>query len=134
MASVTSKSKPNEGKLTPPRVAESRPARRVLRIVKVVAVTLLILLLLLEAGSVAAYFLKTGDFFYIRNRNRVSTTRDQFQDGVGTASDGLTDFQLHPYFGFVQRARPEFVHLNNLGFQSPYDVPFRKTDPNQFIV
>jgi hypothetical protein len=131
---VTSNSKPNQrfGGTN-----ETRPVRRLLRLIKVLAVNFLVLLVLLEAGSVVAYFLKTGEFFYTRDRNRIRATRTDFQVDFDKASnETLIGFQLHPYFGYVGRPGINYgnFRLNNFGFQSPYDLPFQKTDRRQFII
>src|SRR2546425_3188893 len=111
--------------------------RKSLRLGKVLLINLVILFLLLEVGAVAAYFVKTHEFFYTRNRNRVRTTRSAFDnDVVNNSAEWLTKFQLHPYFGYTSRVNgPAGIDtVNNLGFDTPYDLPFRKTSPNQFIV
>lgn len=111
--------------------------RKFLRLGKVLLINLVILFLLFEVGAVAVYFVKTHEFFYTRNRNRVRTTRSAFDnDVVNNSAEWLTKFQLHPYFGYTSRVNgPAGIDtVNNLGFDTPYDLPFRKTNPNQFIV
>jgi hypothetical protein len=111
--------------------------RKFLRLAKVLLINFVILFLLLEVGAVAAYFVKTREFFYTRNRNRVRTTRRAFDnDVVNNSREWLTKFQLHPYFGYTSRVNgPAGMDtVNNLGFDTAYDLPFRKTNPNQFIV
>ena len=111
--------------------------RKFLRLGKVLLINLVILFLLLEVGAVATYFVKTHEFFYTRNRNRVRTTRSAFDnDVVNNSAEWLTKFQLHPYFGYTSRVNgPAGIDtVNNLGFDTPYDLPLRKTNPNQFIV
>src|SRR5438067_12472202 len=111
--------------------------RKFLRLGKVLLINLVILFLLFEVGAVAVYFVKTHEFFYTRNRNRVRTTRSAFDnDVVNSSAEWLTKFQLHPYFGYTSRVNggTGMGPVNKLGFESSYDLPFRRTNPNQFIV
>jgi hypothetical protein len=111
--------------------------RKLLRLAKVLLINFVILFLLFEVGAVAAYFVKTHEFFYLRNRNRVKTTRSAFDsDVVNSSREWLTKFQLHPYFGYTSRVNGPvgMGTVNSLGFDTSYELPFRKTNPNQFIV
>ena len=112
--------------------------RRLLRLVKVFLVNLLLLGLLLEGGSIVAYFLKTHEFFYFRNRDRIRIARDEMQKGPAqsNSSEILLDYRLHPYFGYVEMHGNliDPPKANNLGFDTPYNLPFTKKDRSQFIV
>ncbi len=104
-----------------------------------------------ELISLVIYYYQTGHLFY--------TFRRTYQLIPETKSGGLTSVGLHPYFGpthkpghpfdlpeHLRRRRsgdgsvgsdpshPPSVATNNFGFVSPYDYPFVKTRPDQFVI
>lgn len=104
-------------------------------ILKITLINLALLLVFLELGSLGWYFVKHKQFFY---------TRQKVQDksALGINLEGLRLNQsivvrLHPFFGFIEKPGPDFrpgFKVNDYGFMSPYDYPFKKTKPNQFII
>lgn len=110
--------------------------RKILRALKLVAINLLVLFLLIEIGSVGVYFLKTGEFFYTRTSGRPDAGNAQLNAGLPAAANNPSLlFQLHPYFGFVNRPNgAPGTASNRLGFWSRHDYPFKKTAKNQFVI
>ena len=96
---------------------------KILRVAKVITVNLLILFVLLEVGSAGFYYFKTKEFFYTRSKERVATTRAQFETlfQAGAPDSGLT-YQLHPYFGFVERG------------VAYAGLPYKRANKDQFII
>src|SRR5437016_4903792 len=101
---------------------KSNLTKNALRPLKLTAINLLVLVVLLEVASVGFYFLKTGELFYTRNKDRVEVTAAQFQTGFQpNGDDSALNFQLHPYFGFISR-------------QANLAAPYKKTNKDQFLV
>ncbi|MEZ2227823.1 MAG: hypothetical protein ACBR50_16310 [Microcoleus sp.] len=102
---------------------------------KIALVNLVILLVFLELGSLGWYFVKHKQFFYTREK-----PKDKFSVGINLEGVRLRESivqRFHPFFGFIQKPRQDFrpgFKNNNYGFISPYDYPFKKTKPNQFII
>ncbi|MEG4962118.1 MULTISPECIES: hypothetical protein [unclassified Microcoleus] len=102
---------------------------------KLALVNLVLLVIFLELGSLGWYFVKHKQFFYTREK-----PKDKFAVGINLEGVRLRESiveRFHPFFGFIQKPgqdfRPGFKN-NNYGFISPYDYPFKKTKPNQFII
>ncbi|MEG4008855.1 hypothetical protein QUA41_24260 [Microcoleus sp. Pol11C1] len=102
---------------------------------KITLINLGLLLVFLELGSLGWYFVKNKQFFYTREK-----TQDKSALGINLEGVRLNESiveRFHPFFGFIQKPgldfRPGFKN-NNYGFISPYDYPFKKTKPNQFII
>ena len=114
------------------------PRRTARKVVKLIGVNLLVSVVFLELASVGAYFLKTGDLVYVRNRGRVAAALAQLDARpLEARTDSLAlIFRLHPYFGFVYRTGyvQDGVTTNNFGFLTPHHVPFRKTSKDQFVI
>ncbi|MEG3903578.1 hypothetical protein QUB19_15210 [Microcoleus sp. B4-C5] len=102
---------------------------------KITLINLVLLLVFLELGSLAWYFVKHKQFFYTREK-----TQDKSALGINLEGVRLNESiveRFHPFFGFIQKPGPDFrpgFKNNNYGFLSPYDYPFKKTKPNQFII
>lgn len=94
---------------------------RFFKLLKVVSVNLLLLFVLLEIVSLGFYFLKTRNFFYPRNKERIMATATGFV-AQPDRDDLPLVYQLHPYFGFVHTQ------------QTYVGLPFKKTSQNQFII
>ena len=104
-------------------------------ILKIALINLALLLVFLELGSLGWYFVKHKQFFY---------TREKAQDksALGVNLEGLRLNQsiverFHPFFGFIQNPSADFrpgFKVNNYGFISPYDYPFKKFKKNQFVI
>lgn len=104
-------------------------------ILKLVLINLLVLLAFLEVGSLGLYFVKHKQLFYTRDREKEDTDLGVDLQGV-RLNESIVE-RIHPYFGFVQKPGPDFrpgFKVNNYGFISPYDYPYKKTNPNQFII
>ena len=98
---------------------------RVRRPLTLVIVNLLVFLVLAEAAAVVLYFAETGAFYY--------TYRPDHPLIPETTEGQLSADGLHPYFGPIHRPGVREAS-NNVGFTSPYDVPFGKSAPDDFIV
>jgi len=116
--------------------------KKLTKTLKVVAINLALLAVLVEATSIATYFFQTGSFFYGHStRKVVGLTVPAAATNEGS-NQSATIQQLHPYFGFIDRVgmRRRFsfsqvTHIsNNFGFGSTYSYPFKRQNPNQFIV
>ena len=117
--------------------------KKLTKTLRVVAINLALLAVLVEAISIATYFFQTGEFFYRHSSNRklvgLTTPTGAINQGSEQAA---TPQQLHPYFGFIDRVgmghRFSFSQVNhisnNFGFASTYSYPFRRQNPDQFIV
>ena len=102
---------------------------------KLALINFALLLFFLELGSLGWYFVKHKQFFY---------TREKAQDksALGVNLEGLRLNQsiverFHPFFGFIQNPSADFrpgFKVNNYGFISPYDYPFKKFKKNQFVI
>jgi hypothetical protein len=117
--------------------------RKLLKVLKITAVNIVILAVLVEALSIATYFFQTGDFFYQTWGHHKITGIIAPQGPINPGSEQpTTAVQLHPYFGFVNRAgsshRASYSTVahafNNFGFASNYPYPFKRQNSNQFIV
>lgn len=113
------------------------PAINKIRALKLVFINLMVLLLLLEITSVAAYFVRTRELFYIRNKDRINVTAANL--GIeGQRKSGIPRpiNVFHPYFGYVYRKG--YVEgknsTNNYGFLSQFDLPFKRRTQSQFII
>ncbi|MEG4515516.1 MULTISPECIES: hypothetical protein [unclassified Microcoleus] len=98
-------------------------------------INLVILLVFLELGSLGWYFVKHKQFFYTREKTQDKSALGINLEGVRLNQSIVERF--HPFFGFIQQPGPDFrpgFKNNNYGFLSPYDYPFKKTKPNQFII
>jgi hypothetical protein len=102
------------------------------KVLKLITINLLVLFLLLEIGSAGIYWLRTREFFYTRSNARLDATKIQFETGSAAADTSLL-FQLHPYFGFVNKADSGLTRSNGSGFWSTYEYPFKRTK-NQFVI
>lgn len=120
----------------------SNPGNRWLKLIRLVAINVLLLFVFFELASVAAYYLKTKEFFYARNRSRLDALKAQLESELRTNRDGSSpQNRLHPYFGFVMSAgftgtldsQPTYPP-NNFGFPCPYDFPLRKSSKDQYII
>lgn len=102
---------------------------------KIALINLAFLLVFLEVGSAAFYWIKYKQFFYTRDLSKDSRELQKNLEGV-RLNDSIVE-RFHPFFGFVQKPgldfRPGFK-VNNYGFISPYDYPFKKTNKKQFII
>ena len=104
-------------------------------ILKIALINLALLLVFLELGSLGWYFVKHKQFFYTRQK-----VQDKSALGInleGLRLDQSIVVRLHPFFGFIEKPGPDFrpgFKVNNYGFMSPYDYPFKKNKPNQFII
>ena len=104
-------------------------------ILKVALINLVLLLVFLELGSLGWYFVKHKQFFYTKEKT-------QDKSALGVNLEGLRLNQsiverFHPFFGFIQNPSPDFrpgFKINNYGFISPYDYPFKKFKKNQFVI
>ncbi|CBN55858.1 MULTISPECIES: hypothetical protein [Kamptonema] len=104
-------------------------------IVKLALINLVLLFTFLEAGSLGLYFVKNHQFFYTREKPK--DTPDLGIDLEGVRLGESIVERIHPFFGFVQKPGGDFrpgFKINNYGFISPYDYPFKKKNKNQFIV
>ncbi|MBD1826341.1 hypothetical protein NDI47_15360 [Microcoleus vaginatus GB1-A2] len=104
-------------------------------ILKIALINLALLLVFLELGSLGWYFVQHKQFFYTREK-----TQDKLALGINLEGVRLKESiveRFHPFFGFIQKPSPDFrpgFKVNNYGFISPYDYPFKKIKKNQFII
>ena len=104
-------------------------------IIKIALINLALLLVFLELGSLGWYFVKHKQFFYTKEKT-------QDKSALGVNLEGLRLNQsiverFHPFFGFIQNPSADFrpgFKVNNYGFISPYDYPFKKFKKNQFVI
>jgi len=104
-------------------------------IIKIALINLVLLLVFLELGSLGWYFVKHKQFFYTREKPPNKSALGINLEGV-RLNESIVE-RFHPFFGFIQKPGPDFrpgFKVNNYGFFSPYDYPFKKTKPNQFII
>ena len=104
-------------------------------ILKVALINLVLLLVFLELGSLGWYFLKHKQIFYIREKREDKSALGVNLEGVRLNQSIVERF--HPFFGFIQKPSPDFrpgFKVNNYGFISPYDYPFKKFKKNQFVI
>lgn len=102
---------------------------------KIALVNLVLLLVFLELGSLGWYFVKHQQIFYTREQQKDKFNVEINLEGVRLRESIVERF--HPFFGFIQKPRQDFrpgFKNNNYGFISPYDYPFKKTKPNQYII
>ena len=111
--------------------------------IKVIIINLVLLAVLIESVSITAYYFQTGTFFYARSTRSIDpalTMPEAVENGGGGQQINVQ--QLHPYFGYTDKAgiqhRLPYLQTahaaNNFGFASIYNYPFKKENPNQFIV
>ena len=82
--------------------------------------------LLLETVAVAYYYYRNGELYYTREQTRQNLTKND-------PKANLTEVRIHPFLGFIDR--PDLERgINNYGFKTPHDYPYRKTDPAELIV
>ncbi|MEG4804032.1 hypothetical protein QUB63_06940 [Microcoleus sp. ARI1-B5] len=104
-------------------------------ILKITFINLALLLVFLELGSLGWYFVKHKQFFYTRSKAQDKSALGINLEGVRLNQSIVN--RLHPFFGFIEKPGPDFrpgFKVNNYGFMSPYDYPFKKNKPNQFII
>ncbi|HBB95704.1 MAG TPA: hypothetical protein DC054_09970 [Blastocatellia bacterium] len=115
--------------------------RKLKTALKIVFINLAILVLLIEGVSVATYFKTTGKFFYAQSGSRPIIGFSTLPTEQRREKE-ITQQQLHPYFGFADRvglshrlSDSQTDHVsNNFGFASVHPYPFKRQNPNQFIV
>ncbi|OCQ91677.1 hypothetical protein BCD67_09220 [Oscillatoriales cyanobacterium USR001] len=109
--------------------------KRSKEIAKIALINLVLLFVFLELGSLGWYFVKNRQFFYTRDK-----ATDTKKLGINLERVRVKETiveRLHPFFGFVQKPGSDFregFKVNNYGFISPYDYPFKKKHKNQFII
>ncbi len=104
-------------------------------ILKITLINLAFLLVFLELGSLGWYFVKHKQFFYSREKTQNKSALGINLEGV-RLNESIVE-RFHPFFGFVQKPSGDFrpgFKVNNYGFISPYDYPFKKTSKNQFVI
>ena len=104
-------------------------------ILKVALINLVLLLVFLELGSLGWYFVKHKQIFYTREKREDKSALGVNLEGVRLNQSIVERF--HPFFGFIQNPSPDFrpgFKINNYGFISPYDYPFKKFKKNQFVI
>ena len=104
-------------------------------IIKIALINLVLLLVFLELGSLGWYFVKHKQFFYTREKPLDKSALGINLEGV-RLNESIVE-RFHPFFGFIQKPGPDFrpgFKVNNYGFISPYDYPFKKTKKHQFII
>ncbi|NJK38878.1 MAG: hypothetical protein HC835_06975 [Oscillatoriales cyanobacterium RM2_1_1] len=102
---------------------------------QLIAINLLVLFGFLELGSLGFYWIKNQQLFYTRQKIEDYQALGINLEGVRFGETVVE--RLHPFFGFVQKPGPDFrpgFKYNNYGFIAPEDYPFKKTNPNQFLI
>ncbi len=103
--------------------------------IKVALINFALLFFFLELGSLGWYFVKHKQFFYTREKREDKSALGINLEGVRLNQSIVERF--HPFFGFIQNPSPDFrpgFKINNYGFISPYDYPFKKFKKNQFVI
>lgn len=109
--------------------------KNVPEILKIAAINLVLLLVFLELGSLGWYYVRHKQFFYTREKPKDNSALGINLEGV-RLNESIVE-RFHPYFGFIQKPTADFrpgFKVNNYGFISPYDYPFKKTKANQFVI
>ncbi|MCC3404350.1 MAG: hypothetical protein JGK17_01810 [Microcoleus sp. PH2017_10_PVI_O_A] len=104
-------------------------------LLKITLINLALLLVFLELGSLGWYFVKHKQFFYTREKAQDKSALGINLEGVRLNQSIVERF--HPFFGFIQKPSADFrpgFKVNNYGFISPYDYPFKKFKKNQFVI
>jgi hypothetical protein len=117
------------------------------RFLGLAVVNLIVFGVLAEAAALFLYYVDTGAFFYLDDR--------QYPRIAEGSAERLTGDALHPYFGPTHtqghplQIPPELLaaapaagtpvsapalQANNFGFFAPFDFPFVRTGPRQFVV
>ncbi len=102
---------------------------------KLALINFALLLVFLELGSLGWYFVKHKQIFYTREKREDKSALGINLEGVRLNQSIVERF--HPFFGFIQNPSPDFrpgFKVNNYGFISPYDYPFKKFKKNQFVI
>ncbi|MEG4342830.1 hypothetical protein QUB70_05980 [Microcoleus sp. A003_D6] len=102
---------------------------------KIALINFALLLIFVELGSLGWYFVKHKQFFYTREKTQNKSDLGINLEGVRLNQSIVERF--HPFFGFIQQPSADFrpgFKVNNYGFISPYDYPFKKNKKNQFII
>jgi|GEM_PF-335419 len=110
------------------------------RFIAIGVVNILVFLVFAEVVALGFYFIRDGSLFYTHKK------RYKLIEEAG-ANEELTSKRIHPYFGYIdrpgwQRDDDDFWQdmgvrlrtINNHGLGSPYDYPFVKSNPNQYII
>ena len=117
-------------------------AKRLKHLLKIVIINVAVLAILLELGSAGAYLIYTKEFFYARQPRTTHLVGLALPGQRGTNVNDNVLFQIHPYFGYVQKPTLDFRfpystvvhHPNNWGFDSEHDYPFKRQNEKQFII
>lgn len=102
---------------------------------KLALINLALLFFFVELGSLGWYFVKHKQFFYTREKAQDKSAIGINLEGVRLNQSIVERF--HPFFGFIQKPSADFrpgFKVNNYGFISPYDYPFKKFKKNQFVI
>jgi hypothetical protein len=115
---------------------------RLSRVAARILVSLIAFVLSAELLGLAAYYIRTGAFFYTHQRTYPAPLpMPEDRLAVGEA--------VHPYFGVTHRpgtpfdipeslrahaTEPSRLRTNNFGFVSPHDYPLRRTRDDQFFL
>lgn len=111
--------------------------KRSKEIAKIALINVLLLFVFLEVGSLGWYFVKNHQFFYTRDKATDTNTKKLGIDLDKVRVKETIIERLHPFFGFVQKPGSDFrpgFNVNNYGFISPYNYPFKKKNKNQYII
>jgi hypothetical protein len=95
------------------------------RLVQLVVINVVIFVVLAEGLGLFLYYVDTGHLFYTHTAAPAAIEE--------TARGALTGDVLHPYFGPIHRPGIR-AETNNIGFGSPHQFPFARTDARQFLV
>jgi hypothetical protein len=115
------------------------------RVVSLLVVNLVVFAVAAEVIALGVFYYQTGWLFYL------DPYKPQYETMAGAGPQRLTTAALHPYFGPTHQPGVPFdmpdnlrgasadgetprVATNNFGFTSPFDYPFAKSDPRQFVV
>ncbi len=102
---------------------------------KLALINFALLFFFLELGSLGWYFVKHKQFFYTREKREDKSALGVNLEGLRLNQSIVERF--HPFFGFIQNPSADFrpgFKVNNYGFISPYDYPFKKFKKNQFVI
>ena len=97
---------------------------------------LFLFLALLELTGLVDYLAKTGELYYL------SDSRAELLPAFHGLDRQTAGHRVHPYFGFVlapstlsaaERAE-RGIGLNNYGFGSPYNYPYRPRSERELVV
>ncbi len=105
-------------------------------ILKLIIINIVVFAAMLEIIAAAVYLFKYKTFFYTHTNAplefAIGAPGEPGLDQRAEQLSQLTDKRFHPFFGYTHQVSSNGT--NNYGFYCPYDYPFKKEKPNQYII